>query len=174
MKQRGLSRARRRQGLDRRGARDDKRAPVSTRLVYDEPTVCDACGAVYVRKTWRRSRRRRLRALLEGACWARCPACQQVREGRFFGRVVLRGEWFRDHQDDVRRRVANVEARARYTQPLRRLVAIERRRDGLEVTTTWQKLAHRVAHELQKVFGGSASYSWSERDGRLSATLARD
>ncbi len=174
MKQRGLARAHREQGLDRRGTRNDKRPPVSIKLSYREPTVCDACGAVYVRKTWRRSRRRRLRALLEEADWARCPACQQVREGRFYGRVLLRGDWFLDHEADVRRRVVNVEARARYTQPLRRLVAMERRGDAVEVTTTSQKLAHRVVHELQKAFGGRASYSWSEGDGRLTATLARD
>ena len=176
MKLRGLARANRERvrGIDRRGVRNDKRPPVSAKLAYREPTVCDACGAVYVRKTWRRSRRRRLRALLAGADWARCPACQQVREGRFYGRVLLRGGWFLDHQADVRLRVINVEARARYTQPLRRLVAMERRGDAVEVTTTSQKLAHRVVHELQKAFGGRASYSWSEGDGRLTATLARD
>jgi hypothetical protein len=97
-----------------------------------------------------------------------------VREGRFYGRVLVRGDWFLGHQDEVRRRVVNVEARARYTQPLRRLVTMGRRGDALEVTTTSQKLAHRVVHELQKAFGGRAAYAWSERDGRLTATLARD
>jgi hypothetical protein len=176
MKRRGLGRVRgeRRRRLDRRGTRTDRRPPVAYRLVYREPTVCDACGAVYTRKTWRRSRRRRLRALLEEADWARCPACRQVREGRSYGRVLLRGEWFLGHQEDVRRRVVNVEARARYTQPLRRLVAMGRSGETLEVTTTSQKLAHRVVHELQKAFGGRASYSWSQPDGRLTATLARD
>jgi hypothetical protein len=97
-----------------------------------------------------------------------------VREGRFYGRVLVRGDWFLGHQDEVRRRVVNVEARARYTQPLRRLVTMGRRGDALEVTTTSQKLAHRVVHELQKAFGGRAAYDWSERDGRLTATLSRD
>ena len=175
MKQRGLrARGQRQQGPDRRGTRNDKTPPVSAEVAYREPTVCDACGAVYVRKTWRRSRRRRLRALLEEADWARCPGCRQVREGRSYGRVLLKGDWFLGHQDEVRRRVVNVEARARYTQPLRRLVTMGRRGDALEVTTTSQKLAHRVVHELQKAFGGRAAYDWSERDGRLTATLSRD
>ncbi len=176
MKQRGLARVRgkRSQGPDRRGTRTDKAPPVSAEGEYRDPTVCDACGAIYARKSWRRSRRRRLRTLLEGADWARCPGCRQVREGRFYGQVLLRGAWFLGHQQEVRRRVTNVEARARYTQPLRRLVAMGRRGDAIEVTTTSQKLAHRVVHELQKAFGGRAAYAWSEHHGRLTATLSRD
>jgi hypothetical protein len=96
-----------------------------------------------------------------------------VREGRSYGRVLLKGDWFLGHQEEVHRRVVNVEARARYTQPLRRLVSIKRRGDAVEVTTTSQKLAHRVVHELQKAFGGRASYAWSDHDGRLTASLER-
>ena len=76
--------------------------------------------------------------------------------------------------DEVRRRIANVEARARHTQPERRLVRIRRQGDELSVTTTSQKLAHRVVHELEKAFGGRASYTWSDRDGSLAATWVRD
>ena len=35
--------------------------------------------------------------------------------------------------------------------------------------TTSQKLAHRIARELQKAFGGRARYSWSEQNGSLTA-----
>jgi hypothetical protein len=88
--------------------------------------------------------------------------------------VRLRGDWYLERQEEVRRRVANVETRALHTQPLRRLVSIGRRGGALELTTTSQKLAHRLVHELQKAFGGRASYAWSDREGRLTATLSRD
>jgi hypothetical protein len=39
----------------------------------------------------------------------------------------------------------------------------------MEVLTTSQKLAHRLAHELEKAFGGRTHYAWSDRDGRLVA-----
>lgn len=162
---RGRQRAR-----DHRGVRTDKSPPVSAQYAYPEGGVCVGCGAVYLKKTWRRTEPRRLEALLVGAERVSCPACRQVGEGRGYGRVQLRGEWLVEHGDDVRRRIAAVESRARHTQPERRLVTIAERGAGLEVTTTSQKLAHRLARELEKAFGGSTSYSWSDRDGSLRAT----
>jgi len=35
----------------------------------------------------------------------------------------------------------------------------------LEILTTSQKLAHRIAHELAKAFGGRAKYQWGRADG---------
>jgi hypothetical protein len=63
-----------------------------------------------------------------------------------------------------------VEGRARHTQPERRTVRIDRIRSGLEILTTSQKLAHRIARELEKAFGGHAHYRWSDREGGLDAT----
>jgi len=68
----------------------------------------------------------------------------------------------------------NVAARARFTQPQRRLVSTERSGQVLEVLTTSQKLAHRIVHELRKAFRGRARYSWSGADGSLLATRERE
>lgn len=172
MKTRGLNKidTGRQRGLDHRGVRTDKSPPVSGEYAYPDSAQCRGCGAVFIRKTWRRSESRRRGAYLRGAEQVRCPACRQVGEGRAYGHVLLRGKWLFEHEADVRRRIAAVESRARYTQPERRLVAIARRGDVLEVATTSQKLAHRLARELEKAFGGETSYAWSDRDGSLRAT----
>jgi hypothetical protein len=39
----------------------------------------------------------------------------------------------------------------------------------LEVLTTSQKLAHRIATELRKAFGGRTTFEWSHDDGSLLA-----
>ena len=172
MKTRGLQRSERgrQRGLDHRGVRTDKSPPVSGEYAYPEPALCVGCGAVYVRKTWRRSDRRRLGAYLQGAERVSCPACRQVGEGRGYGHVLLRGAGLADRENEVRRRIAAVESRARFSQPERRLVEVAQGGDGLEVITTSQKLAHRLARELEKAFGGETSYAWSDRDGSLRAT----
>lgn len=95
-------------------------------------------------------------------------------EGRAYGRVILRGPWLKGHEDEVRRRIANVEARARHTQPERRVIEIARAKDGLEVMSTSQKLAHRLVREIEKAFGGRSAYRWSENDGSLTATWVRE
>ena len=132
-------------------------------------TCCERCGLVFWRKTWRRSRRRTTHALLSGAAWGLCPACRQADTGQAFGRVLLMGELSAAQREELVRRVRNVCRRAAFTQPQRRLLDTRSVNGGLEVLTTSQKLAHRVAHEIQKAFGGHVTYAWSDRDGRLLA-----
>jgi len=164
----------RQRALDHRGARADKSPAVASDHIYASGTVCGGCGAVYSRKSWRRSGERPAAALAPGAERHPCPACRQTHEGRAYGRVVLRGPWLKDHEDEVRHRIANVEARARHTQPERRVIEIARGKDGLEVMSTSQKLAHRLVREIEKAFGGRSSYRWSDSDGSLTATWARE
>jgi NMD protein affecting ribosome stability and mRNA decay len=138
-----------------------------------EPSMCERCGAVYARRTWRRQDRV-TQTMLQQAAWTVCPACEQARAGEYFGRVLLRGRYVAANEAALRKRIDNVADRAEFTQPQRRLVSITRTRDGLEVLTTSQKLAHRIVHEMKKAFRGRATYSWSDRDGSLSATWERD
>lgn len=139
---------------------------------FKDPTVCERCGAIYSRKTWRR-RRRVGQAFFARAAWAVCPACLQVERGQFFGRVIVRGAFADAHEEAILRRIRNVADRARFTQPERRIVDIRFDGQSLQVLTNSQQLAHRIAHELQKAFGGRANYVWSDWDGRLLATWER-
>ena len=159
--------------LNRKGTKSG-RSPAAARQAgpLPERTVCDRCGAVYARKSWRRHGRVS-HALLSRAAWKVCPACRQVAEGTYFGRVLIRGNFAAANAPLIRQRIQNVVARAQHTQPQRQLVSMEARDDGLEVLTTSQKLAHRIAHELKKVFRGRAVYHWSDTDGTLHAVWER-
>lgn len=134
--------------------------------ILHEPLMCEHCGAVYKKKTWRGGERTRRTSLL-GVSWTLCPACAQVRDQEYFGRVRLTAPLEPQLESEVLRRIWNVERRARYTQPERRTVLIGRRSSGLEILTTSQKLAHRIARELAKAFGGRAHYVWTDREGAL-------
>jgi hypothetical protein len=89
-------------------------------------------------------------------------------------RVVLRGALVRAKSEAIRRRITNVAARARFTQPERRVVSVLRDGEGLEVLTTSEKLAHRIVREMEKAFGGRASYTWSHRERSLLAIWQSD
>jgi hypothetical protein len=97
-----------------------------------------------------------------------------ARAGHVMGRVRLEGTYVAAHAAELRRRVDNVAARAAYTQPDRRVLDVLARGRALEVLTTSQELAHRIAHEIEKAFRGKATYRWSDADGRLLATWRRD
>ena len=157
--------------LNRRGTRSAKVRPVEARAGRpQEGAVCERCGAMFSRRTWRRDHAVS-DSLLARAAWVVCPACQQTGREEYFGRVLIRGGAAAD-EDPIRRRIQNVAARAGFTQPERQIVSVERRGDVLEVLTTSQKLAHRIVHELKKAFGGRSSYVWSD-DRTLLASWQR-
>jgi NMD protein affecting ribosome stability and mRNA decay len=159
--------------LNRGFTRTNKRRPVEASAGRPtEPSVCDRCGAVFRARVWRRDRPVS-GALLARARWVRCPACEQSTSETGFGRVVIRGAYALAHEPTIRRRLANVASRAAWTQPERRISAVDRHGDVLEIITTSQKLAHRIVHELRKLYRGRASYAWSD-DGTLFATWERE
>lgn len=164
-KSRGLIRS-----LNRSYARDDTSPQVVRKTAQPaEPTVCARCGAIYVRKTWSRSHKL-TDEMIEQRHWGFCPACQQVSHLEAQGRLIVRGDGVAGQLDLIRSRIDNVVRLAMRQQPERRIVSIDTVDSGLEVLTTSQKLAHRIAHELKKTVRGRASYSWSD-DGTLFATV---
>ncbi len=160
--------------LSRRGTRSDKSPRVVRKTPkLGDPSLCELCGSVYSAKRWKRNPRLAREALARGA-WTVCPACLQVEAGRYYGTVEVAGPAVAAKLDSIRRRIANVERRARYTQPERRIVSSDWDGSKLEVRTTSQKLAHRIARELEKAFRGHARYQWSEPLGKLHATCVID
>jgi hypothetical protein len=160
--------------MNRKGTVYDKTPAVARkRPPFKEPSVCERCGAVYVRQKWRRAGRV-TGELLEAASWATCPACSQATTGVGYGRLLIMGEFALGNLDAIRRRIANVERRAGFTQPERRVLSAAVEGSTFEVVTTSQKLAHRIARELEKAFGGRARYHWSDEDGSLLATWRKE
>ena len=158
--------------LSRRGTRTDKLRPAEKSVGRRRgPAVCERCGAVFVRLTWRRDRAM-THGFLARVRWVVCPACKQTDRGEALGRVMNKGAYAATNEEVIRQRIENIAARAQFTQPERRLVSIERQGNVLEVLTTSQKLAHRIVQELKKLFRGRAAYHWSD-DGTLFATWER-
>jgi NMD protein affecting ribosome stability and mRNA decay len=135
-----------------------------------EPSICERCGAVFQRRVWRAGRPAS-DTLLAKATWVICPACAQRRDGTYVGRVRILCEPPLVDEDGIRRRIENVAATAEAAQPEHRIVSVDREHDAIEVLTTSQKLAHRIAHEMNKLLKGTVTYRWSD-DGSLFATCA--
>ena len=155
--------------LDRRGTRSDKSPPVARKQKFSDPSICDRCGAVYTGKNWRRGPRI-AREVMDKAPWVTCPGCAQAAAGEYHGQILIK-TCDTASLEAVSARIANVERRAQFTQPERRVVATNWNGKTLEILTTSQKLAHRIAREVEKAFGGRAHFSWSDDDGSLLATI---
>lgn len=155
--------------MSRRGVRSDRSPPVAQKQKFSEPSICDRCGAVYSGKTWRHGRQL-AREVMDKAQWVKCPGCAQAASGEYHGQVLIAlGD--RASREAISARIANVERRAQITQPERQIVATNWNGRTLEVRTTSQKLAHRIAREVEKAFGGRAHFSWSDDDGTLLAMV---
>jgi hypothetical protein len=154
--------------LVRRGSESSKAPRVARKASprLREPTICKSCGASFVRRSWRK--RPLTASLFDEASWGSCPACEQTGHGEYYGRVLVTPTDVLD-RDALDRRIRNVARRAGHTQPERRIVSIDWSDGRLEVLTTSQKLAHRIARELAKAFGGRSSFRWSSDDGSLTA-----
>jgi hypothetical protein len=156
---------------DRRGSRSDMSPPVTRKVQFRDPSICDRCGAVYSAKTWRRGRSLPAE-LADRAAWVHCPACAQKESGEYYGRVLIElPESSAANAGDISRRIKNVGTRAGYTQPERQVLSSTWTGNQLEVLTTSQKLAHRIAREVSKAFGGKPRFSWDDEDGTLLARL---
>jgi len=159
--------------LNRRGTRSEKSPTAGLTRRTPRTTACHGCGSLFARKTWRRDHPVTERTY-DAVAWRLCPACRQAERGEAMGKVVIQGPWAKANEDAIRHRLANVAARAGVTQPERRIVSIDKVRGALEVLTTSQKLAHRVARELEKAFGGRAAYAWADDDGSLRAVWSQE
>jgi len=156
---------------DRRGSRSDMSPPVTRRAEFRDPSICDRCGAVYSAKTWRRGRSLSAE-LADRATWVHCPGCAQAEAGEYHGRILIElPERAAASADAISHRIKNVESRAGYTQPERQVLSSIWNGNQLEVLTTSQKLAHRIAREIAKAFGGKPRFSWDDEDGTLLARL---
>jgi hypothetical protein len=155
--------------LNRSSTRSNKLRPAEARRGrLSEPSVCERCGALFSGRVWRKPATGSP-ALLARAHWTRCPACVQTSRDEYLGRILLRGRYLETHVGELTARIRNVVAHASAIQPERRMVSFAAQGPALEVLTTSQKLAHRIAHELKKAFGGRTTYAWAD-DGVLTAT----
>ena len=133
-----------------------------------EPTVCEACGAVYVHQRWTVADS----GLVDNepkhwrpARMTRCPACTQQRTGEARGFIFLDGPFFVAHQEEIERLLQNEARRASEDNPLGRIMNWKRGdRHKLTVTTTTEHLAQRLGHALEKAYGGNIHYDFSHEN----------
>lgn len=154
--------------LVKRGSQDLRkrgRAEEEARGPARDGSVCDRCGAIYGRRTWRRAARR----FPARPIWTVCPSCSEAKRKEWHGRVLVRGVDDPAERRIIERRIDNVAARASFTRPGRRIVSVEWSESDLEVLTTSQAVAHRIVRELLKLRGGKARYQWDANDGSLFA-----
>jgi len=137
--------------------------PYASRNDHGDPAVCTGCHAVYHLKHWRFDEDLYRRYTQEGGVQTViCPACRKVADNYSEGAVVLSGEFFAAHREEIMNLISNEEERAKGINPLERIVRLTEDGSVATVTTTNEKLAQRIGRALQKAYQGAVTYRWSE------------
>lgn len=132
-----------------------------------EPTTCPKCHATFAsgRWTWKKSPHDAHQQL--------CPACQRIEDRFPGGYVMIKGAFLADHKDEIVNLIHSHEKKEKAERPLQRIMAIDEKRDGLEVTTTDSHLARGIAEALHDAYKGELKLRYSRDENLLRAIWKR-
>lgn len=131
--------------------------PYQARWKAKEPTACPSCGAVYHAGRWQWLLRP------DSAHDELCPACHRTNDRMPAGYVTLAGPFFKEHKDELLHLVSNEGERVSEEHPMERIMGVEERENGVEVTTTDIHLARRIGEALHHAYQGKLDFCYSRK-----------
>jgi NMD protein affecting ribosome stability and mRNA decay len=133
-----------------------------------ERSVCRRCGDIYMSGRWYNPDQvpDRPNHTQHEANMVNCPACRKLRDHLPSGVLRLTGQFVMDHREEILNLIRNQAHKADSVNPMERVMTIEAQPDGMELTTTNEKLAQRIGRAMHKAYSGALEYKWSE-DNRL-------
>jgi NMD protein affecting ribosome stability and mRNA decay len=150
-----------------RMVQETRHDPYQAKHKLHEPTVCPQCGAVYHEGRWQ------WLARPAGAHEEACPACRRTDDDYPAGFVTIEGSFFKEHRRELLQLVRNEEARAKAEHPLKRIMKVDDRDDGILVTTTDIHLARGIGEALHHAYQGELEYHYNEQENLLRVVWAR-
>ena len=128
-----------------------------------ENTVCKRCAAVYTASRWYLKDQAPKKATSNGRrVEITCPACQKVRDRMPGGILKITGDFVGSHQEEIMNLIRNQTNKAQTINPLEKIMALGPIDNGIEITTTNEKLAQRIGRALHKAYSGRVEDKWSE------------
>lgn len=135
--------------------------PYQQRLKLSEPAVCSDCGAVYHQGRWQWI------APPAQAAKARCSACERIHDNMPAGYVSIRGEFAKEHRDELLKLIHHLEEREKTEHPLQRIMAIDMQDDIVTITTTDIHLARGIGEALHHAYQGELDFHHEKGDYHL-------
>jgi NMD protein affecting ribosome stability and mRNA decay len=138
-----------------------------SRRKLPEPTKCPDCGVVYANGRWQWG------VAPEQAHEELCPACHRIRDRFPAGYVVLSGEFFAGHREELLHLARNREEKEKAEHPLERIMAIEDVERGVQITTTDTHLARDIGEAMHAAYKGELQYHYNKEENLLRVHWAR-
>ncbi|MFO0793018.1 MAG: BCAM0308 family protein [Candidatus Brocadiaceae bacterium] len=128
-----------------------------------ETAICKECKAVYHSKKWFLDEKLyEQKKALKDVHLVICPACKKTKENVPNGIVTLKGDFLKQHKEEIMNLVHNEDARSKQYNPLKRIMKIDEKKGEVEIQTTSAKLAQRIGSILFKAYSGEVEYKKHE------------
>lgn len=136
--------------------------PYQTRRKLHEPSVCPECSALFQAGRWQWTT-----TPPDDAQEALCPACQRVRDRVPAGFLILSGEFFEQHRDEILNLIHNKVESEKAQHPLKRMMGIEEQENGVVITFTEIHLPRGVGEALQRAYEGDLDIQYADQTSLL-------
>lgn len=146
---------------------NDEDDPYNARSRPPEPTNCPQCRASFMNGRWSWEK------APKDAYSQVCPACQRIHDRFPAGYITLKGPFFQEHRDEIVQLLQSHEKTEKEARPLQRIMGMDDKKDGLEVTTTDSQLARVLAEALQGAFKGDLKLRYSRDENLVRAIWKR-
>ncbi len=160
--------------IHKRKSMDTTADPYLSGVGLNGAAVCMKCRSVYQNKRWSIDEelyeRKMANKYINNVT---CPACKKVKDNYPGGILNLKGDFYYEHEGEIMNLIKNEEQRARVSNPLERIMKIVKTKQGIEITTTNEKLAQRIGKSLNRAYQGNIAYHWSDSNKLLRAVWMR-
>jgi hypothetical protein len=129
--------------------------PYQAQQKLHEGTVCPQCGAHDGRWQWATRR-------METASEQLCAACRRINDKFPAGIVILRGDFAREHKEEMVHLVRHQEDAEKKEHPLNRIMSVEKDPRGIVIHTTDIHLPRRIGGAIKRAFHGEAQAHFEE------------
>jgi NMD protein affecting ribosome stability and mRNA decay len=130
--------------------------PYQAQQQLHEGTICPQCGAVYQDGRWQWVAR------AEGVVEELCAACRRINDRFPAGIVTLRGDFAREHKEEMIRLPRHQEEVEKKEHPLNRIISIDKDAQGIVINTTDIHLPRRIGEAVKRAFHGEIDAHFEE------------
>jgi NMD protein affecting ribosome stability and mRNA decay len=131
-----------------------------------EPAVCENCDVLYVNGRWTFDQKilENIRSEKIVPDLVTCPACSQIKNGVPAGFLYIKGDFFVEHREEINNLLMNEVEKISKTNPLARIMNLEKSKNQLTVTTTTEHLVQHFGRSLKNAYGGKVQYDFSHEN----------
>ena len=132
-----------------------RRDPYRSTLKPKGQPICPSCRAVSIRGRWLSRRQlEHQKTPVEPTQEVKCPACRQKEDQFALGVIEIRGEAWRQNQEEILNTLKNTESIARNRNDQERILWVKELKTMVKVYVSLPELARQMGRELENSFQG--------------------